>query len=39
MHSVPRIIMVVIVPLKHRTAWIPNAKGKHQLEVDGIRVA
>lgn len=37
-HRASIIILVVIVSLKHRTAWIPNAKGKYQLEVGGIRV-
>lgn len=38
-HRASGIILVVIVSLKRRTSWIPKAKGKYQLEVDGIRVA
>lgn len=38
-HRASRIVLVVIMSLKHRTTWIPNATGKYQLEVDGSRVA
>ena len=39
MHKTSRVILLVIVSLKHRIAWIPNSKGKYQLEADGIRAA